>query len=181
MNAVCDYLVVGAGSGGCVVANRLSASGVHKVILLEAGGRDTNPWLHIPIGYAKVHLRPQFNWLYPTEPEAELNQRSTTIPRGKVLGGSSAVNGLVYIRGQKEDYDNWLELGNEGWGSKDVLPMLTRAPLGSWSSLTLASGLTRSARPQRSHWRTTLRAWTWTYWTGLLACPSARPRASASR
>lgn len=123
----CDYLVVGAGSAGCVVANRLSPDPGNEVILLEAGGRDRNPWLHIPIGYAKVHLRPQFNWIYPTEPEAQLNDRSTVIPRGKVLGGSSAINGLVYIRGHPSDYDHWRQLGNEGWSYDDVLPYFRKS------------------------------------------------------
>jgi choline dehydrogenase len=122
-----DYVVIGAGSAGCVLANRLSASGKNQVLLLEAGGQDRNIWLHIPIGYAKVHMRPQFNWLYPTQPEAELGGRSATIPRGKVLGGSSAVNGLVYIRGQREDYDGWRQLGNVGWGYDDVLPYFRKS------------------------------------------------------
>ena len=123
----CDYLVVGAGSAGCVVANRLSADVGNQVLLLEAGGSDRNPWLHIPIGYAKVHLRPQFNWVYATEPEEQLNGRSANIPRGKVLGGSSAVNGLVYIRGHPSDYDHWRQLGNAGWSYDDVLPYFRKS------------------------------------------------------
>ena len=93
-----DYIIVGAGSAGCVLANRLSASGRHKVLLLEAGGRDTNPWIHVPLGYGKLFRDESVNWLYETEPQAELNQRRIIQPRGKVLGGSSSINGLVYMR-----------------------------------------------------------------------------------
>ncbi len=122
-----DYIVVGAGSAGCVLANRLSADPKNRVLLLEAGGKDSNPWLHIPIGYAKVFLHPKYNWVYETEPEPGLNGRAGTIPRGKVLGGSSAVNGLVYIRGQREDYDHWRQLGNTGWDYDSVLPYFRRS------------------------------------------------------
>jgi choline dehydrogenase len=123
----CDYLIIGGGTAGCVLANRLSGSAENRVVLLEAGGLDRNIWLHIPMGYAKVHMRPKFNWLYPTEPEGELGGRAATIPRGKVLGGSGAVNGLVYIRGQREDYDRWRDLGNPGWGYNDVLPYFRKS------------------------------------------------------
>src|SRR6202042_552067 len=92
-----DYIVVGAGSAGCVLANRLSASGRHRVLLLEAGGRDTNPWIHIPLGYGKLFNDPSVNWLYRTVPQPGLNGRVINQPRGKVLGGSSSINGLVYI------------------------------------------------------------------------------------
>ncbi len=122
-----DYIVVGAGSAGCVLANRLSASGRHKVLLLEAGPPDRNPWIHIPLGYAKLFTNPRLNWMYETEPEAELNDRRVFQPRGKVLGGSSSINGLVYVRGQHEDYDLWRQLGNVGWSFDDVLPYFMRA------------------------------------------------------
>jgi choline dehydrogenase-like flavoprotein len=97
------YVIVGGGSAGCVLANRLSASRAQRVLLLEAGGEDRNPWIHIPIGYGKLFKKSKANWLYESEPEPELNNRRVVQPRGKVLGGSSSINGLVYIRGQKED------------------------------------------------------------------------------
>jgi choline dehydrogenase len=122
-----DYIVVGAGSAGCVLANRLTASGRHRVLLLEAGGRDSNIWIHIPLGYGKLFDNAKVNWLYKTEPEPELNNRRVIQPRGKVLGGSSSINGLLYIRGQHEDYDHWRQLGNAGWAFKDVLPYFRRA------------------------------------------------------
>jgi choline dehydrogenase-like flavoprotein len=122
-----DYIVVGAGSAGCVLANRLTASGRHRVLLLEAGPADRNPWIHIPIGYAKLFSNPKVNWLYQSEPEPELNNRRIIQPRGKVLGGSSSINGLVYIRGQKEDFDLWRQLGNVGWNWDDVLPYFKKA------------------------------------------------------
>ncbi len=122
-----DYIIVGGGSAGCVLANRLSASGAHRVLLLEAGGEDRNPWIHIPLGYGKLFKNPKVNWLYESEPEPELESRRILQPRGKVLGGSSSINGLVYIRGQKEDFDQWRQLGNVGWSFEDVLPYFRRA------------------------------------------------------
>jgi choline dehydrogenase len=122
-----DYIIVGAGSAGCVLANRLSASGEHRVLLLEAGGEDRNPWIHIPLGYGKLFKNAKVNWLYESEPEPELGGRRILQPRGKVLGGSSSINGLVYIRGQKEDFDHWRQLGNVGWSFEDVLPYFRRA------------------------------------------------------
>ncbi len=122
-----DYIIVGAGSAGCVLANRLTASGRNRVLLLEAGGPDRNIWIHIPLGYGKLFSNPKVNWLYTTEPEPELNNRRVIQPRGKVLGGSSSINGLLYIRGQHEDFDHWRQLGNAGWSFKDVLPYFRRA------------------------------------------------------
>ncbi|MEA2930859.1 MAG: choline dehydrogenase [Hyphomicrobiales bacterium] len=122
-----DYIVVGAGSAGCVLANRLTASGRHRVLLLEAGGEDRNIWIHVPIGYAKLFADAKHNWLYSSEPEPELGGRSIIQPRGKVLGGSSSINGLLYIRGQAEDFDHWRQLGNTGWSFSDVLPYFRRA------------------------------------------------------
>ena len=112
-------IIVGAGSAGCVLANRLSANPSDKVLLLEAGPRDTNPWIHIPLGYGKLFNRKEVNWSYESEPEPALNGRCIFTPRGRVLGGSSSINGLVYIRGQPEDFDGW---GVPGWGFKDLLP-----------------------------------------------------------
>src|ERR1700691_5328447 len=122
-----DYIVVGAGSAGCVLANRLTASGRHRVLLLEAGGHDRHFWIHVPLGFGKLFNDAKVNWLYKTEPEPELNNRQIIQPRGKVLGGSSSINGLLYIRGQHEDFDRWRQLGNAGWAFDDVLPYFRRA------------------------------------------------------
>ncbi|MGY3454411.1 GMC family oxidoreductase [Bradyrhizobium sp. USDA 4353] len=122
-----DYVVVGAGSAGCVLANRLSSDGKHKVLLLEAGPKDTNLWIHVPLGYGKLFKEETVNWMYQTEPEPGLDGRSVFQPRGKVLGGSSSINGLLYVRGQHEDYDRWRQRGNIGWGHDDVLPYFKRA------------------------------------------------------
>jgi choline dehydrogenase len=122
-----DYVIVGAGSAGCVLANRLSADGRHSVLLLEAGPSDKNIWIHIPIGYGKLFKDKSVNWMYQTEPEPGLGGRQVFQPRGKVLGGSSSINGLLYVRGQHEDYDRWRQLGNVGWGYDDVLPYFRKA------------------------------------------------------
>jgi choline dehydrogenase len=122
-----DYIIVGAGSAGCVLANRLTESGQNKVLLLEAGGEGRNPWIRIPIGYAKHFVNPKINWLYETAPGAEWVKRPVMQPRGKVIGGSSSINGMIYIRGQHEDYDHWRQLGNIGWSYEDVLPYFRKA------------------------------------------------------
>ena len=122
-----DYIVVGAGSAGCVLANRLSADGKHSVLLLEAGPKDTNVWIHVPLGYGRLFKEKTVNWMYQTEPEPGLDGRTVFQPRGKVLGGSSSINGLLYVRGQHEDYDRWRQRGNSGWGYDDVLPYFKRA------------------------------------------------------
>jgi choline dehydrogenase len=120
--AAWDYVIVGAGTAGCVLANRLSADGRHAVLLLEAGPPDTYPWIHVPIGYAKTMFHPVYNWRFKTEPDPNMNGREIYWPSGRTLGGSSAINGLIYIRGHRDDYDHWAALGNPGWSYAEVLP-----------------------------------------------------------
>lgn len=122
MSEAVDYIVVGAGSAGCVLANRLSANGQHSVCLLEAGPPDRSPWIHIPIGYGKTMFHKVLNWGYYTEPDPNMLNRRIYWPRGRTLGGSSAINGLIYIRGQRRDYDDWAAAGNPGWSWEDCLP-----------------------------------------------------------
>ncbi len=122
-----DFIVTGAGSAGCVLAARLSESGKYRVLLLEAGGEDRSWWIHVPIGYAKTFVDPRVNWMFESEPEAELNNRTMYQPRGKVLGGTSSINGMVYMRGHAADYDQWRQMGNEGWDYDSVLPYFRKA------------------------------------------------------
>ena len=124
MNTTFDYIVVGAGSAGCVLANRLTADGRTTVLLLEAGPPDSDPWIHIPLGYGKLFTKRSVNWSYESEPEPQLNNRKIFTPRGKVLGGSSSINGLVYIRGQREDFDAW---GVPGWDFEGLLPYFRKS------------------------------------------------------
>ena len=121
-----DYIVVGAGSAGCLLANRVSADSDRRVLLLEAGGRDNWIWFHIPVGYLFAIGNPRSDWCFKTEPEEGLNGRSLNYPRGKVIGGSSAINAMIYMRGQAADYDHWRQLGLAGWGWDDVLPYFKR-------------------------------------------------------
>jgi choline dehydrogenase len=122
-----DYIIVGAGSAGCVLANRLTEDGRHRVLILEAGGSDRRFWLQVPIGYGKSFYDPRVNWMYRTEPDPGLADRQGYWPRGKVLGGSSAINAMVHIRGQAADFDEWRALGNPGWGWPDVLPYFRKS------------------------------------------------------
>ena len=121
-----DYIVVGAGSAGCVVANRLSADPSKKVLLLEGGGPDNWIWFHIPVGYLFAIGNPRSDWMFETEKEPGLNGRALKYPRGKVVGGSSAINAMISMRGQAADYDHWRQLGLAGWGWDDVLPVFKR-------------------------------------------------------
>ncbi|HEX6321338.1 MAG TPA: GMC family oxidoreductase N-terminal domain-containing protein [Burkholderiales bacterium] len=122
-----DYVIVGAGSAGCVLADRLSADGRYRVLLLEAGPRDRSPWIHLPIGYGKTMFHPVYNWGFYTDPEPNMNGRRIYWPRGRGLGGSSSINGLIVVHGQPQDYDAWAAQGNAGWSWKEVAPYFARS------------------------------------------------------
>jgi len=122
-----DYVIIGAGSAGCVLANRLTEDPNVRVLLIEAGGRDWSPYIHVPAGFMKMLDHPTLTWSYHAEPDPGTNGRAILYPRGRVLGGSSSINGLIYIRGQPEDFDHWAQLGNRGWGWDDLLPYFKKA------------------------------------------------------
>ncbi|MGF6239914.1 choline dehydrogenase [Paraburkholderia sp. GAS38] len=129
-----DYIIVGAGSAGCILANRLTASGQHSVLLLEAGGKDNSFWFKIPVGFTKTYYNETYNWMYYSEPEKELDNRPIYCPRGKVQGGSGSINAMIFVRGQPHDFDDWAAAGNKGWSFKDVLPYFRKLeshPLGN--------------------------------------------------
>ncbi|MBN3767809.1 GMC family oxidoreductase N-terminal domain-containing protein [Burkholderia sp. Ac-20365] len=129
-----DYIIVGAGSAGCILANRLSASGQYSVLLLEAGKADDSFWFKIPVGFTKTYYNETYNWMYYSEPEKELDNRSLYCPRGKVQGGSGSINAMIYVRGQEQDYEDWTKAGNKGWSYRDVLPYFRKLeshPLGN--------------------------------------------------
>ena len=127
MSETADYVIVGAGTAGCVLANRLSADPNIRVLLLEAGGSDRHPYVQAPVGFLKTFQDPRFNWCFSTAPGAGVDGRAIFFPRGRVLGGSSSINGHLYVRGQHRDFDTWAQLGNRGWAYEDVLPYFRRA------------------------------------------------------
>ncbi|MGH8299691.1 MAG: GMC family oxidoreductase [Steroidobacteraceae bacterium] len=129
-----DYIIVGAGSAGCVLASRLTENGRHRVLLLEAGGSDSSPWIRVPVGYARTFTDPRYNWMYQTSPEPALDNRIAFWPRGKVLGGSSSINAMVFVRGQPSDYEDWHRAGNPGWGWQDVLPYFRKLEDHAWGA-----------------------------------------------
>ena len=122
-----DFIIIGGGSAGCVLANRLTHQTSHNVLLIEAGPADKNPWIHIPIGYGKNFRNPKINWMFETEPGEKWVKNRVPTPRGKVIGGSSSINGMVYMRGNPDDYNHWQQLGNVGWGFEDVLPYFKKS------------------------------------------------------
>src|SRR5450830_1787256 len=137
---VFDYIVIGAGSAGCVLAGRLSEDSATRVLLLEAGPEDRSLWIHLPIGYGKTMWHPVYNWGFYTEPDPNMHNRKIYWPRGRGLGGSSSINGLIFIRGQPQDYDRWAAAGNTGWGWNDVLPYFIKSEGNQRGSFPLHGG-----------------------------------------
>ncbi len=121
-----DFIIIGAGSAGCILADRLSESGQHSVLIIEAGGKDNYPWIKLPVGFGKTYYNPKYNYMYYTQPEAAMANRKLYAPRGKVQGGSGSINAMIYVRGQPADFDNWAAAGNKGWSYKEVLPFFKK-------------------------------------------------------
>jgi len=149
--AAYDYIIIGAGSAGAVVANRLSADPRNKVLLLEAGPASYR-WTRIPVGYARMINNPAVNWLYTSEPEATTNGRRLPVPRGRILGGSSAINGLAFVRGQAQDFDTWAQMGNRGWSYADVLPFFKRIECYQGLELRGCAALLQADRVLSGRW-----------------------------
>ncbi|MCX8501222.1 MAG: GMC family oxidoreductase, partial [Alphaproteobacteria bacterium] len=149
-----DFVVLGGGTAGCVVANRLSADPGHRVVLLEAGGSDLYPWIRIPVGYLYCIGNPRTDWVYRTVAEPGLNGRSLNYPRGRVMGGCSSINGMIYMRGQAADYDYWESLGNPGWGWNSVLPLFIKSEAEELGASEFhGSGGEIRVESQRLHWK----------------------------
>lgn len=139
-----DYVIVGGGAAGCILADRLTASGRHKVLLLEAGGEGRHPWISIPAGFSKLMTNKTFNWGFETEPEENTLDRRIAVPRGKGLGGSTLINGMIYVRGIAQDYDGWAEQGATGWAWGDVEPYFLK--LENWAGPQQTPGRAPGAR-----------------------------------
>ncbi|MFC5475318.1 GMC family oxidoreductase [Paraherbaspirillum soli] len=149
-----DFIIVGAGSAGCILANRLSQSDRYSVLLLEAGGKDSSYWFKLPLGFAKTYANPKYNWMYHSEPQAQLAGRRLYAPRGKVQGGSGAINAMIYVRGQPHDFDDWQAAGNPGWGYRDLLPYFKKLeshPLGDTAFHSASGPIGISQMRQQAH------------------------------